>query len=109
VAPAELYVDPAQIQRSGAQISSAARQLHGQVSSFQQDLAGYGQPWGHDMVGSLIGGCYLAISGAAMESFADNTSALDDQGTRVQAMASTYRQAEDVNTADVNHVRGLLG
>jgi hypothetical protein len=109
MAAGELNVDPDQIQRSGAQISAAAEQLHGHVSAFQGELTSYGQPWGHDMVGSLIGGCYLAISGAAMRSFASNTSALSDHGARVQAMASLYRQTEESNTQAVDRVREALG
>jgi hypothetical protein len=109
MAAGELGVDPDQIERSGAQISAAAEQLHGHVSAFQGELASYGQPWGHDMVGSLIGGCYLAISGAAMRSFTSNTRALNDHGDRVQAMASVYRDTEQVNTQEANRVRDALG
>jgi hypothetical protein len=109
VAAGELRVDADQIQRSGARISSAAEELGGHVTGFQRELAGYGQPWGHDMVGSLIGGCYLAISGAAMRSFTSNTSALSDHGDRVQAMASVYRQTEQANTQDINRIGEALG
>jgi hypothetical protein len=109
MASGELNVDPDQIQRSGAQISSAAEQMQGHISAFQRELAGYGQPWGHDMVGSLIGGCYQAISGAAMKSFTGNTRVLSVHGQRVQAMASVYRDTEQVNTQQVNRIRETLG
>jgi uncharacterized protein YukE len=109
MAAGQLNVEPQGMQRAGTGISSAAGQLRGQVSSFQQELAGYGQPWGNDMVGSLIGMCYQVISGAAMQSITDNVSGLDDHGQRVQAMASVYAESESASTVEANRVRQALG
>jgi surfactin synthase thioesterase subunit len=104
VASADIEVHPEQVAAHGARIRAAAQESHAQTASLQQELAGYGQPWGNDMVGSLIGACYGAISALAMASFKSNAEALDAQGARVQAMAAAWQQAEDTNTANVHDV-----
>jgi hypothetical protein len=111
VASGGFEVDPALISASGAQIRSAALAMAGHTASFQQELAGY-QPWGNDssdMVSSLIRSCYQAISGMAMQSFTENTSAMDRMGAGLQVMAGRYDQAEDTNTGTINRIRQALG
>lgn len=108
MAPANINFDPGRMYVSGTRIISAAQELELRVSAFQQDLAGYGDPFGDDMVGSLIRGCYQAISGAAMKCYASNTSAMGSQGSRVQLMAATYQQAESVNTASSSSISEAL-
>lgn len=111
MASGEIEVDPAFISASGAQIRSEAQVMNGHTASFQQELAGY-QPWGNDsndMVSSLIRSCYQAISGLAMQSFTENTSAMDRMGAGLQVMAGNYNQAEDTNTAAINRIRQALG
>src|SRR5260370_31964611 len=74
----ELNVDFEQIRRSGAGIGSSAQDAADRMGSFQSELASYGEPWGNDMIGSLIGGSDQAISQAAFEAFGDN----DEEMTR---------------------------
>jgi hypothetical protein len=109
MAAGQFSIDPVGLRLSGAQISSSAQQLQGHLSAFQQELAGYGQPWGSDMVGSLIGMCYGVISGIAMQSVTSNIAGLDDHAQRVQAMSTLYGQAESTDVAGVNRVREMLG
>jgi hypothetical protein len=107
--PGELQVDFEDVHRAGAGIASSAQALRAKVQSFQAELQGFGQPWGNDDIGSLIGMCYQAIYEAAMECFADNIGELAGQAEGVQAMAATYREAEDASAIEVNRVRDILG
>jgi hypothetical protein len=109
VASGEVEVHPDDISAAGARIRSAAQESHAQTVSLQQELAGYGQPWGDDMVGSLIHVCYGAISGLAIASFTSNAAALDGQGARVQAMAAKWQLAEDTNTANISDIPQAQG
>lgn len=109
MASGEVEVDPGQIAAHGARIRSAARQAQAQNAALHAELASCGQPWGTDMVGSLIGMCYGVISGAATASFTSNAAALDEHGARVQAMAGSWQQTEADNTAAVNNVRKAMG
>jgi hypothetical protein len=108
VAPANIDVDPDRMHASGSRITSAAQDLEWRISAFQQHLTGYGDVFGSDVVGSMIAGCYGAISGGAMKCYASNTRALGDQGSRVCRMAGTYQQADSVSTAASNRIREAL-
>lgn len=105
----ELSVDPQHIRRSGAGVRSSAQQLRSELQAFQNHLAGYGEPWGNDDLGSLIGGCYQAISELAFDCYNDNIAELEGHADGVNAMASTYFQAEDVSAIEVNRVHDVLG
>jgi hypothetical protein len=109
VAPGEIEVHPDQMAAQGAGIRSAAGQAQGLNASLQQELAGAGQPFGTDLVGSLVGACYGVISGAATEAFTSNAAGLDDHGARVQVMAAEWQQAENTNVANAGSVGRALG
>jgi hypothetical protein len=104
VAPDGAEVHPEHIHSCGTQIRAAAQQSHSQNASFQQELAGYGQPWGTDTVGSLMGYCYGVISSVAAASYSSNAAALDDHGAGVQAIPSHWQQAEDTIRANISSV-----
>jgi hypothetical protein len=105
----ETRVDAEQIKRGGEEVRTAAQGLRSQLQEFQQRLAAYGEPWGQDDIGSLIGGCYWEIYEMAMECYEDNIEEMEDHADRVGAMASTYIQAENSSTDSVNRVRDILG
>jgi hypothetical protein len=107
--PGELQVDPEDIHRAGAGIATSAQALQAKVQSFQSELQGFGEPWGNDDIGSLIGMCYQAIYEAAMECFGANIGELLGDAEGVKSMAATYREAEDTSAIEVNRVRDILG
>ncbi|GAA2615709.1 hypothetical protein SMC26_09850 [Actinomadura fulvescens] len=102
-------VDPEQIRGAGRGIQSSAQQLKADWEAFQGELAGFGEPWGTDDIGSLIGGCYLAIYEVAVECYNDNVQSLDEHAEKVQAVGTNYVKAEEHNVVEVNRVRDVLG
>lgn len=98
-----------QMAAHGAAIRSAAAEAQRQNDSVQQELASCGNPFGSDLVGSLLGACYQAIASAAMSAYTSNAAALDGHGARVQAMAASWEQAEQANTANAASVGKSLG
>jgi hypothetical protein len=102
-------VDPDGIGESGAGIGSAADQAKSHIHALQSDLAQYGEPWGNDDVGSLIGMCYDVIAGLAMDSYQTNIDGLARFAEGVKSMADSYRQAEDANTAGFGRIHDMLG
>lgn len=107
--PPDIEVHPEHMTACGGRIRSAAQEAQAHNAATAQQLASYGEPWGNDMVGPLMGLCYTAITGVAMSSFATNAAALDDHGARVQAMAATWQRAESDNIGNVNKVKKGLG
>jgi hypothetical protein len=92
----------------GRRIGSMTQGLAGKVEAFQGELTGFGEPWGGDDIGALIGGCYNAVYELFMECVNDNLEGLGEQGEGVTAMAATYREAEDLSEIEVNDVRKFL-
>jgi hypothetical protein len=104
-----LNVQPDLIRRSGGGIRSAAQRLRAELEAFQGELAGFGEPWGDDDIGSLIGGCYQAVYEVAMECYTDNIGEMENEADGVNTMAATYYQAESSTEVEVNKVRDILG
>ncbi len=92
-------VEPEAIRDGGSGIRDAADQLRARLGAFQGELAGFGQPWGNDDLGSLIGMCYQAISDVAMECYQRNIEELGYMGEGVEIMADNYEDA-DASTVD---------
>lgn len=105
----QLNVQPDLIRRSGGGIRNAAQQLRSELQSFQAELAAFGEPWGDDDLGSLIGGCYQAVYEVAMETYGDNIGEMENDADGVNTMAAGYYQAEDNSEIEVNKVRDILG
>jgi hypothetical protein len=102
-------VDPQSIRTSGQDISTAADQLSQQVAAFQAGIAGFGEPWGTDDLGSLIGMTYQAIAEMAMECFQDNITDLAAYGEDVGTMADTYESADQGVDEGIRTITDQLG
>jgi hypothetical protein len=105
----EMEVSPDRIRKAGSGIRTSAQQLQAGWEALQAELAGFGEPWGNDDLGSLIGGCYQAILEVAGECFAENLGEIDGQAEGVQTMAANFLAAEDNSVIEVNRVRDILG
>ncbi|WP_067793360.1 hypothetical protein [Actinomadura formosensis] len=104
-----LDVEPRTIKRAGAGINSSAQHLQTEWEQFQAKLQGHGEPWGQDMLGMLIGGCYMAVYELAAECIQENIAGLKGHAEGATVMAANYFQAEDASTVEVNRVRDILG
>src|ERR1044072_2398383 len=91
-------VDPERIDNAGGGIRASAQRLKSEWTAFQQELAGHGEPWGNDDLGSWLGMLYQGAYELAADCFQDNTEAIDDHGQGVNAMAADYRGAEQKTT-----------
>jgi hypothetical protein len=105
----EMDVSPDRIRKAGSGIRTSAQQLQGGWEAFQAELASFGQPWGNDDLGSLIGACYQAILEVAAECYAENIAEIDGHAEGVQTMAANFFSAEDNSVVEVNRVRDILG
>ncbi|MCP2343637.1 hypothetical protein [Actinomadura rupiterrae] len=104
----ELKVDHQQLLKTGRDIGTAASDLRAHWQQFQGELASYGEPWGNDDIGQVIGLCYqgaLQIFGDCLD---DNIGAVTEHAEGVQAMAGTYRESEDTSHIEVNRVKDFL-
>lgn len=106
----ELKVDFGQLHRAGKGIGSSADDAVTRLTSFQSELARYGEPWKDDPspVGALIGAIYGVIAQAAHEAFHDNATTMGEHAKKVHAMTSGYQRSEDISAIEVNNVRDML-
>ncbi|MDL4816851.1 WXG100 family type VII secretion target [Actinomadura opuntiae] len=104
----ELKVDHEQMLKSGRDIGNAATDLRSHWQQFQGELSSYGQPWGEDDIGSIIGGCYQAVLEVFQDCLDDNIEGVAEHGDGVQTMAAGYREAEDTSAIEVNRVNDVL-
>ncbi len=104
-----MEIDPDSIARAGSDMLSAADRIHREVSTFQSELASYGEPWGADDLGSLIGMVYGVIEEIAMESYTGNAAEIEDIANGTRIMGANYAATEETNTDQVNKFRDALG
>ena len=95
----DLSVDADSIERAATELQTVADDLDGIVGPFAQALSQYGDPWGMDMLGMLIGGGYVAIEQLAFETLDSIVDCFDADAEGLTSMAASYRDVEDSNDA----------
>jgi hypothetical protein len=102
-------IDPDGIMRAGDGITTAAQVISREVSQFQGELAGFGEPWGNDDVGSLIGMVYGIISELAFDTYTGNADEIQEIGGLTRQMGQNYSDTETGNTSVINTYKQALG
>lgn len=93
-----IRVDPEQLRSAASQLAQVADQFGLDVDAFVSELDGYGQPWGGDDIGLLIGTAHDAVLDAALDCFDDNVDTMYDYSDNLLAMADNYDTVEGDNT-----------
>lgn len=102
-------VDPDRMRGSGEGIQRSVEDLDDALTSFENELAGYGEPWGTDDLGSMIGMVYTAIRDVAFECLDANLEDMHVYGENVVLMADNFAAAEEGNTAAFQGIVPGLG
>jgi hypothetical protein len=93
----DMSVDPDSLQRTASELDELASDLDGIVGSFVRSLNQFGDPWGTDTLGALIGGGYVAIEQLAIEPLNSIVDRIDDYVGGLESMARSYRDVENTN------------
>jgi hypothetical protein len=104
-----ISVDPEGIMRAGNGISSAGQVINQELMRFQGELASFGEPWGNDDIGSLIGTVYGVISDLAFETYAGNADEVQEIGALTQQMGQNYADNETGIESGINAYKQILG
>lgn len=104
-----ISVDPEGIRRAGTGMTSAGETINQEVTRFQGELASFGEPWGNDDIGSLIGTVYGVISDLAFETYAGNADAVREIGALTQRMGQNYAENESGIESGINAYKQSLG
>ncbi|MEV0675529.1 hypothetical protein AB0I60_03295 [Actinosynnema sp. NPDC050436] len=97
------------ISRSGEQLTGTADRLAEEVASFTGRLAGFGDAFGGDDLGSTMQMIYDAVSGAAFECFDENTAVLSETGGQLSEMGAEYTEVERANQGVFTDLLGGMG
>ncbi|SCE84220.1 hypothetical protein [Micromonospora mirobrigensis] len=57
-----LEIDPDQVRAAGTRLAEVGDRLATAVETVRARVAGYGQPWGGDMLGTLVGLSFPVVS-----------------------------------------------
>ncbi|MEU5876579.1 hypothetical protein [Spirillospora sp. NPDC047279] len=101
-------VSPDRVRSSGLELKSIADRLADAAKQFQAEVAGFGEPWGGDDIGMIIGLAHGAVFEAAVECFTDNASEIMGRAEQVGQVADGYDQMEDANLLYVNRIGDVL-
>ena len=102
-------VSPDQLTSSAERLKQVADEFTEQVSQFQSQIQGYGEPWGGDDLGMLIGIAHGACFEAAMQCFQENSEELGQRAEALKAVAKNYTAMEESNVQGVNSISQALG
>lgn len=83
------------LQRAAGDLDDVAHDLGRELKSMQDDVAGYGEPWGGDEIGMLIGVTHQVVSEFAFEKLGDLQKDLASHAKALDGAAGTYRDNED--------------
>jgi hypothetical protein len=92
---AGLSIDSQSLRRAAAGIQGAADDLDEVLTRFAGALGNVGDPWGSDMLGSLIGGGYVAIEELALKTYDSVVEGFDAVAEGLTSMAASYDETED--------------
>ncbi|PKK15738.1 MULTISPECIES: WXG100 family type VII secretion target [Thermomonospora] len=104
----ELRVDSGTLRRAARDLDQAVDQLDAHLTALENELAGFGAPWGSDEIGMLIQDAYESIVDIAMNCFNSNIEELESVLAGLENMAAQYEAAERNSVVEVNRVREFL-
>lgn len=87
--------DPDELRNASRGLINSALDTDGALAAFKAELAGLGQAFGNDLLGSLIGASYQAILEVAMECLAENLDAIDDYAERLISSADNLNLTDE--------------
>jgi hypothetical protein len=103
-----LHVDPDSLRTSGQQLGAVAARFSAELSSFRAQLSSFGEPWGHDDIGSLIGTAHEEVSSYAFECYQSALDEISLAGEDLGTMGDLYDAAETAITERLASLRNVL-
>jgi hypothetical protein len=105
---ADFDVSTAQINSAGGGLGEVAKKLRSHLSNFQQELSGYGEPFGNDNIGRTIKQVYTPVHALGMMWFEKNVGDLEKNAAGLVKTAATYDKADQDSTNQIQSVARAL-
>ncbi|MFX0593172.1 hypothetical protein [Melissospora conviva] len=101
-------MDPDSLRTSGQQLEAITARFSAELSSFRAQLSSFGEPWGHDDIGSLIGVAHEEVSSYAFECYQSALDEITFAGEDLGTMGDLYDAAESAITERLASLRNVL-
>lgn len=102
-------VDPPQIRKAGRDIADFAQRFIDEMDAFEARMEGYGQPWGNDDIGSLIGTAYTEVAAYIFDCVGIAMDEIGSAGDDVAKMADAYERADEDGASAMRSLADRLG
>lgn len=91
---AGIEIDIDGLDTAGRRLDGTAARFVDALSAFQAQLGGFGQPWGGDDIGALIGAAHDEVSAWAFECYQAALDEIAAAGVDLSGMAASYTATE---------------
>jgi glycogen debranching enzyme len=89
-------------------IGNSTQETDAALSAFIAELEGFGEPWGNDDLGALIGLSYQGIFEVAMDCFASNLDVIDSYAERLGAAADEIDRTDSDRAQVLNQAQANM-
>ena len=101
----DIEVQTESLRQAKVLIGNSTQETDAALSVFIAELEQFGQPWGDDELGSLIGLSYQGIFEVAMDCFASNLDVIDEYAQRLGDAADDLDHTDTQQAQDLDRVR----
>ncbi|MEH1165242.1 hypothetical protein V6V47_07635 [Micromonospora sp. CPCC 205539] len=100
---------PQSLRDAGQSVGDVARRFLTDLDGFQSQMDGYGEPWGADDIGSLIGVAYTEVAAYVFDCLGIAGEELDSAGGDLGGMADAYDLVDEDGAGSMRSLAGGLG
>jgi hypothetical protein len=97
------------LRQTGNALKQVGDQLDAELASLEAQLKSFGEPWGNDDIGQLIGVAYEEVVSFAFDCLRDVLAEIRESGTDLGAMADRYDTAEQNLTDNFKELWQQMG
>jgi hypothetical protein len=102
-------VEPAAMRGNAEGLDDVVDDFAESLARFENTINGFGEPWGADDIGTLIGELYLGIHDLAMSCFESNGEVLGQFADGLHTMADNFERAEQDIATGLQRIQNQLG
>ncbi|MFF0471837.1 hypothetical protein ACFYPX_30940 [Micromonospora zamorensis] len=104
-----LEIDPDHIQAAGSRLVDVGDRLAGALETLDARLKSFGEPWGSDMLGTLVGLSFPVVSGYLVQCYAAMADEYQSSGEDLVALAEDLIDVEEDLTGQFGALASKLG
>ena len=102
-------VHPPLIRAAGRGVTDLAKRFNGELEAFEARMQGFGEPWGADDIGSLIGIAYTEVANYIFDCVGMAADEFTSAGADITGMADAYERVDEDGAGTMRSLAGGLG